>query len=194
MAPIKKSKLHKCNYTDCRKVYTSVSNLNNHIRVKHVGVRWICPYCDKVQVAKDSHDRHIRRNHPEKWTPELDLDQNQFADKYRANRTGKAKDALIKTMQKTIDKQCEQIVKLQTKLADLKQTYNIESSDSSDSTESSDSENDDDDETNIEPNENEESEKEVTASESKSNVVKPITIKDSEPENDENVEIDVEQI
>lgn len=123
MAPTKrnkaskaKPKLHNCSQPNCTKAYASISSLNNHQRSKHSGICWICEFCEETQASKDSHIRHIERRHPEKWREDMNVDKNQFRLTDRANRTDEAKDALIKSLQETIDNQCEMIIKLKTKL------------------------------------------------------------------------------
>lgn len=85
----------KCNYLSCKKLqpFASLSNLNQHIRIKHKGIRWICPFCQAEQSSKYSHQRHIRRNHTQNLQD--DLDQNQFQLLHRVTMTPKAKDSLL---------------------------------------------------------------------------------------------------
>lgn len=106
-----------CKTKNCKRSYKTKSALNNHIRVSHQKICWTCPYCEETQVSKEKHGLHLYRKHNKKFSSTMNLDQNQ----HRGNvLTSKAKDAKIKSMQKTIDQQCELIVKLKTKLIEVK--------------------------------------------------------------------------
>lgn len=106
-----KVKLHKCD--KCSKAYKTVSALNNHKRIQHCDIRWRCPFCDKDQVSKNKHNLHIQRKHPHEWKPNMSLDQNQI----KMNKmTDKAKDAMLRSLQKTINKQLQINTRYKTSL------------------------------------------------------------------------------
>lgn len=117
VAESKPKNAYKCDQPNCGKTFASTSNLNNHVRVKHIGICWICPVCELKQVSKHAHERHILQNHPEYLQPNMDLNCNQHHGDH-VNRTEKAKDVLIAKLQKTVDEQLETILKLKNKLLD----------------------------------------------------------------------------
>lgn len=115
--PKSRTQVHKCTYKNCRKKYKTISALNNHKRIRHSNVRWKCPFCEEEQVSKDKHDLHIQRKHRTKWKSSLNLDRHQIC---KNRKTPKAKDAIIKTQQETIDEQLEKLLKYKTCLIEVK--------------------------------------------------------------------------
>lgn len=107
---------HKCSHPICKnlKPFSSLSALNQHARIKHTGIRWICPYCQEEQSSKYSHERHIKRRHPKKH--EENLDGNQFEMAHRVQMTEKAKDCFLGSLTKKVEYQEKLIVELKRKL------------------------------------------------------------------------------
>lgn len=85
---------YKCDHEMCqtRKPFSSLSSLNQHKKIKHEGIRWICPFCQEEQSSKHSHKRHIDRFHPEE-IQNIDVDENQYKLDHRVTMTEKAKQA-----------------------------------------------------------------------------------------------------
>lgn len=110
------SSVHKCSNPKCKnlKPFSSLSSLNQHIRIKHKGVRWICPYCQEEQSSKYSQDRHIQRRHTKNHKE--DLDQNQFELGHRVKMTEKAKDSFLHLLVIKVERQDKIIVELKNKL------------------------------------------------------------------------------
>lgn len=110
----------KCDHKLCkkRKPFISLSNLNQHIRTKHKGICWVCPYCKETQKSKYSHERHIKRNHTKRIIG--DLDENCFQINERTARlTHKAKDILLKALRTQLVKQQAIIIAYKEKLKNL---------------------------------------------------------------------------
>lgn len=95
-------------------MFSSLSNLNNHIRSAHDGILWICPYCEEEQSSKYSQKRHIARKHG--TTFEGNLDCNKFQLKARMEMTPEAKDLFISKMTTTMVYNQDVIKNLKTKL------------------------------------------------------------------------------
>lgn len=112
---------YKCEHKLCkkRKPFVSLSNLNQHIRTKHKGVCWMCPYCKEIQKSKYSHERHIKRNHTKRVVDDLE-DENRFQINERTARlTHKAKDILLKALRTQLEKQQTIIIAYKEKLKNL---------------------------------------------------------------------------
>lgn len=108
---------YKCEHEGCSLSYVTLSNLNNHMRIKHNNIRWDCPFCHDLQVSKDKHELHIKRKHRNQWRKDMNLNQNQVIQN---EMTDEAKRAKIKDQQKTIDSYLDLNVKLRTKLIEAK--------------------------------------------------------------------------
>ncbi|XP_039307596.1 MDS1 and EVI1 complex locus protein EVI1-A isoform X1 [Solenopsis invicta] len=52
-----------CPYDNCHKVYTSNSNLNTHVRAKHLGVKFYCDLCSVGLVSKKRLEIHIQSHY-----------------------------------------------------------------------------------------------------------------------------------
>lgn len=108
----------KCN--DCEKSYTSLSNLNQHIKTSHDngegGVRrYFCPFCDEEQSSKFSHKRHIERKHGGETVD--NFNEHEFTKTAEnLDLSDAAKDALIKRLKKENEKQKREIACLTEKL------------------------------------------------------------------------------
>lgn len=110
-------KRHKCEHEGCSLSYATLTNLNNHMRIKLNNIRWDCPFCHDLQVSKDKHELHVKRKHRNQWREDMNLDQNQVIQN---EMTDEAKRAKIKDQQKTIDSYLDLNVKLRTKLIEAK--------------------------------------------------------------------------
>lgn len=113
-----------CN--DCQKSYTSLSNLNHHIKISHDngegGVRrFACPYCDEEQSSKYSHKRHIERKHSDKAVG--NLSENEYS-KTREDRnlSNAAKNALLMRLKKENEKLKQEVACLKEKLQSFEST------------------------------------------------------------------------
>lgn len=107
---------YKCCNQNCLdlKPFSSASGLNQHIRIKHEGLRWICPFCQEEQSSKYSHERHIYRRHSKKFKG--DLDQNQYELAHRVKMTEKAKDSVLTMLVEKFESQRKLIAELKLKL------------------------------------------------------------------------------
>lgn len=61
----------KCQYSGCSKQYTTKSNLKAHVRSKHEGKKFKCPYCDNELTTNQRFKQHIKIHEEHK--------QNQMA-------------------------------------------------------------------------------------------------------------------
>lgn len=57
-------KWYVCPYEGCGGEYTTSSNLDAHVRVKHVQQRIACGLCDKTFSYKQNLKKHMQREHP----------------------------------------------------------------------------------------------------------------------------------
>lgn len=116
-ANAKAEKLFKCDHTSCknRRPFSSLSNLNNHRKIKHEGGRWICPFCKSEQSSKYSQKRHIQRRHKKIYTGNLDENEFQILP-HKVQMTEKTKDALLAGLVEKVSKQDKIIAELKQKL------------------------------------------------------------------------------
>jgi len=64
--------IHTCSHPNCGKIFTTIGNLNVHIKVVHEGLRpfaCVAPNCNKAYPHKISLKRHIAKQHPD-WQNE----------------------------------------------------------------------------------------------------------------------------
>lgn len=99
--PRNSKKLFPCD--KCSKKFAKKSNLDNHKRVKHKGLVWICPFCQKTQVSKYSHERHLKtcphRNQREQ-AEQINADANSVYLSSKIEYTPKAASTLIDQLTK----------------------------------------------------------------------------------------------
>lgn len=110
------SSIYKCKVPSCQnlKPFSSLSSLNQHNRVKHEGIRWICPFCQEEQSSKYSQERHIKRHHNKNYKG--NPDQNQYELGYRVKMTEKAKDVLLGKLVEKVEYQDKLIDQLKNRL------------------------------------------------------------------------------
>lgn len=63
LASHKEDNLFTCPYDKCPKFYTLKRNLNQHINIKHLNIKFICDYCKVAFSAKNVVQRHIEKIH-----------------------------------------------------------------------------------------------------------------------------------
>lgn len=99
--PRNSKKLFPCD--KCSKKFAKKSNLDNHKEVKHKGLVWICPFCQKTQVSKYSHERHLKtcphRNQREQ-AEQINADANSVYLSSKIEYTPKAASTLIDQLTK----------------------------------------------------------------------------------------------
>lgn len=110
-----KKKTYKCPHKSCRNKnsFASLSSLNEHRRIQHKGVRWICPICEAVQSSKYSQERHFQRYHSNDNLK--NADENRFTMKPFA-LTDKARKIYVLQLTQIIEKQKLKIAQLQNEL------------------------------------------------------------------------------
>lgn len=114
-----KSEKNTFSCNQCEKKFAKRSNLNHHAKVKHMGLRWICPFCKKDQASKFSHIRHINscpdRVHFD-GKKEVDADCHSFFINSKVEYTPKAASKIIESLTKIIEFKGKVIIDLQQRL------------------------------------------------------------------------------
>ena len=68
------TKLYKCHYPQCTKVYISNSSLQVHTNSVHLGLKYVCPHGDAAYTHPSGILQHLKQHRPEikvKSTTEL---------------------------------------------------------------------------------------------------------------------------
>lgn len=112
-----KNKLVQCEY--CPKTFSKISNKNTHMKIKHVGRRFICTECNEVFTTKFTHVRHMKRSHPHVTNPQ-NIDENEVYVADNIEMTDAAKSALIKRLRKEIEQKDKRIKKYKKKVKKLR--------------------------------------------------------------------------
>lgn len=95
----------------CPKSYSKFSNLNQHIKRKHLNQIFTCPHCNESQSTKFAHIRHIERKH---------ADRNEQIDRENVLELSEsAKDKLIGLLKKQNELQKKEIEKLRKDISSL---------------------------------------------------------------------------
>lgn len=68
-----------------------------HIKSVHLGKKWVCPFCEKIQCSKFSHIRHVS-NCKKRKNQEWDPDENSFLLLHQTDLTPEAKTALVNNL------------------------------------------------------------------------------------------------
>lgn len=100
----------------CTKSFSKKSNLTNHQRVKHMGLAWICPYCEKTQSSKFSHGRHIKTCRKVDKRDEMNPDENAAYLKNKIELTPKASSIAIGKLTKNNIERMNIIIDLKKRL------------------------------------------------------------------------------
>lgn len=108
-----KKKVFKC--SECPKTFSKKSNLTTHVKSKHFGKKWVCPFCEKEQSSKFSHIRHVEKCKQRKKR-EYDPDENVYLMLYNTDLSPESKSFLIKNLEKRDKKKSERIKDLNQKL------------------------------------------------------------------------------
>lgn len=83
----------------CSKTYSTLSNLNEHKKIRHSNRIFLCPHCNEKQSNKFSHIRHIQRKHSGESVE--NVNQNERFDQENVLQlTDGAKNDLIEKLQK----------------------------------------------------------------------------------------------
>lgn len=105
----KKIQCNKCSFT-------KNSNLQHHQKVAHEGLRWVCPFCEKDQISKFSHERHLASCKQNVKREEVDADCNSVYLKDKVERTPKAATKIIENLRKKNTKKIKLILELKEQL------------------------------------------------------------------------------
>lgn len=100
----------------CNKSFSNAFNLKNHKQVKHGGLVWICPFCQKTQVSKYSHERHIKKCPDVDTKDEINPDCNSVYLTSKIEYTPKAASSLIERLTQNNLHRAKLIVDLKKRL------------------------------------------------------------------------------
>lgn len=110
---LKKKKEYFCD--KCSKSFSKAFNLKQHKEVKHSGLAWVCPFCQKKQASKFSHKRHLQKC-SDAAKNETHPDCNSFYLKSRVQYTAKSASNLIENLQRMTQVQDKVIANLKNRL------------------------------------------------------------------------------
>lgn len=83
----------------CKKTFSKISNLNQHIKNVHLGRAFVCTLCNEKQSTKHAHLRHIERFHKDENVQ--NVEENEIYVKEKSEKLSeKAKDAMIIRLKK----------------------------------------------------------------------------------------------
>lgn len=130
---LQRSQLSQYYCQQCDKLYANLSSFNAHNK-KHDGRRWACEQCDRCFVSKYAYQRHIARSHQRQHVTQR-TEQAENADEVEvyvsdgetAHLTHKAKDKIIKRLEKKLDRNTEIIKRMRENSTKLKKEKGDES-------------------------------------------------------------------
>lgn len=84
---------------ECSQAFSKKSNLTTHIKSKHMGKRWVCPFCERDQSSKFSHIRHVKKC-KERKKRDYDPDENAYLMLHHTDLTPESKTVLVNNLLK----------------------------------------------------------------------------------------------
>lgn len=100
----------------CQKSFSKKSNLTSHQKGQHMGLVWICTYCQKTQTSKFSHKRHIEKCEHYDKSDKTNPDANAAYLTSKIQLTPKAAALTIETLTKNNLERANIIIKLKKRL------------------------------------------------------------------------------
>lgn len=114
MAKTRNKKAYICE--KCQKSYSKKSNLRTHIESKHLGKKWVCPFCENNQASKFSHIRHVKKCTKRSGEKDWDPDDNAFLMLHHVDQTPEAKTNIIKNLLRRNESNATRIMELNKRL------------------------------------------------------------------------------